>query len=125
VVSVNDTPVNVVLALAASVEQRSEHPIAQAIVKYAESSSIQVHAASNVAALSGRGAEGRVGAAQVVLGNHRLFEERHLCSADVHAGLDELNAQGQTPVLVARDGLAVGIIAVADTLRETGRDTVD
>jgi Cd2+/Zn2+-exporting ATPase len=125
VVSVNNTPVNVVLALAASVEQRSEHPIAQAIVKYAESSSIQVHAASNVASLSGRGAEGQVGAAQVVLGNHRLFEERHLCSADVHAGLDELNAKGQTPVLVARDGKAVGIIAVADTIREAGRDTID
>ncbi len=125
VVTVNGTPASAVVALAASVEQRSEHPIAQAIVKYAESSRIRVTAAANVASLSGRGVEGSVGGVQVVLGNHRLFEERNLCSPDIHASLDELNAQGRTPVLVARDGEAVGIIALADALRETGRHTID
>jgi len=125
VVALNGMPDNAVVALAASVERRSEHPIAQAIVKYAESHSLEMAAASDVASLTGRGAEGNVAGVRVVLGNHRLFEERSLCSDDLHAGLVALNARGQTPVLVARDGEAVGIIAVADVLRETGRDTIE
>jgi Cd2+/Zn2+-exporting ATPase len=125
VVALNGTPASAVVAIAASIERRSEHPIAQAIVKYAESSSLAMAAAADVASLSGRGAEGSVDGARVVLGNHRLFEERNLCSDEIHAGLDMLNARGQTPVLVARDGEAVGIIAVADSLRETGRDAIE
>jgi Cd2+/Zn2+-exporting ATPase len=54
-----------------------------------------------------------------------LFEERGLCSPAIHTHLDAMGARGRTPVLVARDGQAVGIIAIADRPRETGRDTVD
>jgi Cd2+/Zn2+-exporting ATPase len=66
-----------------------------------------------------------VDGADVLLGNHRLFEERQLCSPAIHARLGALSADGRTPVLVARNGEAVGIIALADRARETGRDTVD
>jgi Cu2+-exporting ATPase len=77
-----------------------------------------------VVSLSGRGAEGIVDGAVVVLGNHRLFEERQLCSAPIHARLDDIGARGHTPVMVARDGQAVGIIVVADRSREHGRDAI-
>jgi Cd2+/Zn2+-exporting ATPase len=60
----------------------------------------------------------------VVLGNHRLFEERGLCSDAVHDRLDPMTLGGRTAVLVARDGLPVGIIAVADRPREASRDAV-
>jgi Cd2+/Zn2+-exporting ATPase len=125
VVALNGMEARAVVALAASVEQRSEHPIARAIVRYAASVDVAVPAGHDVAALAGCGAEGRVSGASVVLGNHRLFEERHLCSPAIHGRLEELSARGRTPVLVARDGEAVGIIAVADRPRETGRDTLD
>jgi len=111
-----------VVALAASVEQRSHHPIARAIIDYAASSNIDVRAGDRVESLDGRGAQGRVSGADVLLGNHRLFEERRLCTAEVHCLLDESSARGRTPVLVARDGIPVGIIEVADRPRETGRD---
>jgi Cd2+/Zn2+-exporting ATPase len=114
-----------VVALAAAVEQRSEHPIAQAIVRYAELGRIVVPPGVDVSSLVGRGAEGRVNGSRVVLGNHRLFEERHLCSPAIHARVEEVGARGCTPVLVARDGRAVGIMAVADQARATSRDTVD
>jgi Cd2+/Zn2+-exporting ATPase len=114
-----------IVALAASVEQRSTHPIAHAILRYAADTDVTVPAGVGVASLTGLGAEGRVGAAQVVLGNHRLFEERRLCSPVVHAKLGETAGDGRTPVLVARDGAAVGIIIVVDRPRETGRDTVE
>jgi Zn2+/Cd2+-exporting ATPase len=114
-----------VVALAASVEQRSEHPIAQAIVRYAERAHIVVTPALDVSSLVGRGAEGRVNGSRVVLGNHRLFEERNLCSPAIRKRLDEVGSRGRTPVLVARDGKAVGIMALADQARTTSRDTVD
>jgi Cd2+/Zn2+-exporting ATPase len=114
-----------IVALAASVEQRSEHPIACAIVQHAEASHISVPPGVDVASLAGRGAEGRVDGARVLLGNHRLFEERHLCSPAIHRQLDAISAQGRTPVLVALAGEAVGIIAVADRTREGSRDTLD
>ena len=60
-----------------------------------------------------------------LVGNHRLIEERDLCTADIHAKLDALAASGRTAVLVARRGRPLGIIALADRARESGRDTVD
>jgi len=111
-----------VVALAASVEQRSHHPIARAIIDYAAASNISVRPGDLVESLDGRGAQGRVSGAEVLLGNHRLFEERRLCTTEVHRLLDESSARGRTPVLVARDGVPVGIIEVADRPREAGRD---
>jgi Cd2+/Zn2+-exporting ATPase len=125
VVTLNGVSRKDVVALAAAVEQRSEHPIAQAILDYARSARICVEPGVDVLALAGRGAEGTVDGAAVVLGNHRLFEERRLCTPAVHAELDSLDARGRTPILIARDGAAVGIIAVADRPREAGRDTLD
>ena len=128
VVALNGTTAAHVVELAAAVERRSAHPIARAIVDYAAATNAGIApgaAGVDVEALSGLGAEGRVGNTRVVLGNHRLFEERGLCSDAVHAELDRVSARGATPVLVARDGEAVGIIAVADRLRESGRDVID
>ena len=125
VVTFNGASEAAVVALAAGIEQRSEHPIARAILRRARDREMAIVPGTDVVALAGRGAEGRLGGAAVLLGNHRLFEERSLCSDGVHASLDAVSALGQTAVLVARDGEVVGIIAVADTVRETGRATVD
>jgi Cd2+/Zn2+-exporting ATPase len=125
VISLNGVPTGAIVALAASIERRSEHPIARAIVHYAESAGLPAAAGLEVAALAGLGAEGHVSGAHVVLGNHRLFEERQLCSPALHERLETLGARGQTAVLVARDGEALGIIAVADRPRAAGRDVVD
>ena len=125
VVALNGMPPSTIVSLAASIEQRSDHPIARAIVAYAERTGVRADAGVDVTALTGLGAEGRVSGTEVILGNHRLFEERQLCSPEVHARLDEVSARGRTPVLLARDGVPLGIIAVADRPREAGRDVVD
>jgi Cd2+/Zn2+-exporting ATPase len=125
VISLNGVPPGAIVALAASIERRSEHPIARAIAHYAEGAGLPPAAGLDVAALAGLGAEGRVSGAHVVLGNHRLFEERQLCSPALHERLETLSARGQTAILVARDGEAIGIIAVADRPRKAGRDAVD
>ena len=125
VVALNGAGVASIVGLAASVEQRSAHPIAHAILEHAASSQIFALPADDVSALSGRGAEGRVGGEQVLVGNHRLFEERQLCSPAIHAHLDAMSASGRTPVIVARGGAPIGIIAIADAARTTGRDAVE
>ena len=125
VISLNGLQPRTIIALAASIEQRSDHPIARAIVAYAEGAGVRADAGANVTALTGLGAEGHVSGTEVILGNHRLFEERQLCSPAVHERLDDVSAHGRTPVLLARDGIPVGIIAVADRPREAGRDAVD
>ena len=113
------------LGLAAAVERRSEHPIAQAVIDHAVRFGADVRAALEVRALPGQGAEGLVGATTIVVGNHRLFEERGLCSPAVHAQVERTAAAGRTPVLVARNGKVVGVLAVSDRPRQTSRDTVD
>ena len=113
-----------IVALASSVEQRSHHPIALAIVEYAAAARISAAPAEGVSSLAGRGAEGLVGGARVLLGNHRVFEERGICSDAIHHQLDALSASGHTAVLVARDERPIGIIALADRPRESARDAI-
>jgi Cd2+/Zn2+-exporting ATPase len=125
VTALNAVAPRAIVALAASVERRSEHPIGQAILEYAVASSIPAPAGEDVQSLAGRGAEGQVDGVRVLVGNHRLFEERHLCSPALHQRLDELAAAGRTAVLVARNGEAIGVIAVADQVRESGREALD
>jgi len=119
-----DSP-DAIVRLAASVEQRSEHPIASAIVRYAAARDIALDQGLSVSALAGLGAEGMVNGFHVLLGNHRLFEERQLCSPDLHARVEALASRGSTPVLVARDFEAVGLIGVADSARPHGRAAVE
>jgi Cd2+/Zn2+-exporting ATPase len=114
-----------VLGLAASLELRSEHPIGRAIVRRAEADGIALAAGDSFQALPGRGAEARIGGTAAVVGNHRLFEERGLCSPMIHDRLDALAARGRTAILVARDSRAIGVIGVADELRESSRDAID
>ena len=125
VISLNGATPTAIVKLAAAVEQRSEHPIAQAILRYAHASGIVVVPGEHVQSLAGRGAEGSVEGVRVVLGNHRLFEERGLCSPSIHERLDTISLEGRTAVFVAHDGLPVGIITVADRPRETGKDVID
>jgi Cd2+/Zn2+-exporting ATPase len=114
-----------VVGLAASVERRSTHPIAQAIIEHAAATRISPVAAQDVSALPGRGAEGSVDGRRILLGNHRLFEERQLCSPAIHGRVADMSADGRTAVIVARDARPIGVIALADRPRESVRDALD
>jgi Cd2+/Zn2+-exporting ATPase len=113
-----------VVALAAAVEHRSTHPIAHAILAHAADTRVVAEPAENVSALSGRGAEGDVAGAHIVLGNHRLFEELKMCSPAMHQRVEQLESAGRTTVLVARDQRPIGIITVTDRPREAGKDAL-
>jgi Cd2+/Zn2+-exporting ATPase len=122
--TVNGAAPEAVLSLAASLETRSEHPIGRAIVHRAEEEGVRLAPAEAFQALPGRGAEARVRGVAALVGNHRLFQERRLCTPDLDARLEALAVRGCTGVLVAADGAPVGLIAVADGIREAGGEAI-
>jgi Cd2+/Zn2+-exporting ATPase len=113
------------LATAAAVEARSEHPIAAAILSEARARGLSVGAAANVRALPGLGAEGRVRGALGLCGSVRMFQERGLMTPAATAWAATVAEQGASPVLVSLDDDLLGVIGVADQVREVAADTID
>ena len=107
------------LALAAAVERRSEHPLARAVVAAAEARGVaeRYPAAADVTANSGRGVSGRVNGGHIEIGSHAWFDESidHLPHCDAIRAAD---ARGQTTMLVSHDGDYRGYIALADAPRD-------
>ncbi len=106
-----------VLATAAGVEARSEHPVARAIVEAAEREGLAPAPAEGVLALAGRGVSARVAGRAVLIGNTALMSREGIDAGPARDGLARLEAEGKTAVLVARDGGVMGVVAVADTVR--------
>ncbi len=108
-----------VLRWAAAAERRSEHPLAEAVLRAAQDRQVPVPEPEEFQALPGRGVVASVGGRRVLLGNRALLDEQGVPVGDLVQDADTLTAQGKTVVFVAVDGRAVGLLAVADTLRET------
>jgi Cu+-exporting ATPase len=105
------------LALAASLERTSEHPLAAAIVKAAEERGLQLKSADDFDAPSGKGVTGTIDGRRVLLGNRRLLEEAGIDSSEVEAAAVSLRDEGATAILAAVDGHAIGVIAIADPVK--------
>jgi Cd2+/Zn2+-exporting ATPase len=123
------------LGLAASLEARSGHPIAQAVVARARREGVAPEETTDLVAIAGRGVGGRVDGREVLVGSHRLFDERGLCNHELDEVLERFEAEGKTAILVGTDGAQpglVGVLAVADAVRleaapavrELGRDGI-
>jgi Cd2+/Zn2+-exporting ATPase len=125
VVPMNGATREEVIAHAAAIESRSEHPIGLAIVRHAASIGVPVHAADGFQALPGRGAEAIVAGTTTLIGNRRLFDERGIRSPSMDAAAEQLSNSGHTIVFVARGGIPIGAIGVADQARQTARESLD
>ncbi|MGE3772510.1 MAG: heavy metal translocating P-type ATPase [Gammaproteobacteria bacterium] len=109
------------LRIAASLDALSEHPVAAAIVAGHDGALARV---SEFAALPGRGVTGVVEGRRYFLGNHRLAEERGVCSPAIEATLERLELEAKTVVVLATETQALAIFAVADTVRDGARQAV-
>ncbi|HEY8329078.1 MAG TPA: copper-translocating P-type ATPase [Rhodanobacter sp.] len=109
------------LALAASVESHSEHPLAQAILKRAAPVAIKAAAFSNV---DGRGTTGTVEGAKLLLGNRLLMIDEGVALEPLQAQAERLQSGGRTVIYVGREQALIGLIAIADAVRPTSRDTI-
>ncbi len=106
------------LALAASAERLSEHPLAEAVAAAARVRGLEIVPASDFAALEGRGVEASVSGRTVLIGNRALLEERGVDPSALAARAEILAGEGKTPVFAAVDGRAAGLLAIADPLKD-------
>lgn len=110
---------------AASLEKYSEHPLAQAIVKYAEQKNVQLAPVTGFAQQAGRGIKGVMEGKGCFGGNRRMLEEAGLYDDNVKMLEEKLAAEGKTPLFFARDGILLGIIALADRVKPTSRAAIE
>jgi len=106
-----------VLRFAASVERSSEHPLAQAIVTAAQERNVELPEPHGFKALTGRGVEADLDGRHVLFGNRKLMADLDIAVGELEATADKLAGQGKTPMYLALDGVAAGVIAVADTIK--------
>ena len=125
VVPVADADEGEVLRLAASVEVGSEHPLAAAIVEGAEARGIKPVAADDFRSVTGKGVVARVGGHAVALGNVALMREVGVDPGAALARAEELRGDGQTVMFVARDRRRIGLIGVADPIKESAPEALE
>ncbi len=112
------------LRLAASLEQSSEHPLAEAILLAAGERGLELAPAAGFQAIAGHGAEGTVGSRHVLLGNRKLMGDRNVDARALDAAAAELAETAQTPVYVAIDGNVAGIVGIADAIKPDSKEAI-
>ena len=112
------------LRLVASLEKSSEHPLADAIVREAAVRGLALDTPDTFQSVTGRGAQGVVGAHSIVVGNAPFLAEWGVRTDPLDARASTLAADGRTPMFVAIDGTLAGLVAVADPIRESSRAAI-
>ena len=113
------------LLLAASLEKNSEHPIAQAIVKRANKEKVKLFETSNFKALPGMGVEAKWQNKNILLGTRKLMTENKIEITSIEEEMRELENEGKTVMILASDNEIVGLLAVADTLKEDAKKAIE
>jgi len=112
------------LRLAAAIERESQHPLADAVVRYAAAAGVPESRVENFSSIAGLGASAKVDGRRVLVGNPRLMDRENIELGDLRRSGNALAAEGRSTVYVAVDGRAEGLIALADAPRETAATAV-
>ncbi|TKR27634.1 heavy metal translocating P-type ATPase [Natronomonas salsuginis] len=113
-----------VLAVAASAESGSEHPLGEAIVRGADEHGIDLATVETFENVPGKGVEATTEHGDVLVGNRALLDDRRIDSTPATETMERLEGEGKTAMLVALDGDVIGVVATADTVRESAKATV-
>jgi Cu+-exporting ATPase len=114
-----------ILQIAASVERNSEHPLAQAIVNKAKEENVDLSEAKDFQAIPGKGVEAVLGKDKILLGTRKLMQDNKIKTDEIESQMVLLETQGKTAMILAVGKNLVGIIAVADVLKENSKEAVD
>ena len=116
---------NEILALAASAEKGSEHPLGEAIVRGAEEKNIELKAIEEFNAIPGLGIEVKIDGKTILIGNKKLIYEKNIDIDILVKDSDKLASEGKTPMYIAIDGILRGIVAVADTVKPSSKSAIE
>lgn len=112
------------LQLVASAERASEHPLGAAVVQGAKERDLALMEATSFTAIPGYGITAEVNGRSLLIGTRRLMAERNIATGALDKTVDELEMSGKTAMLVAVDGQAAGVVAVADTVKEGSAEAI-
>jgi len=116
---------NDVLSIAASLERSSEHPLAESIVNHAKSKGVVLMTVDHFKAIPGLGIEGTVQGKNYFLGNRSLLEKQNIPLGNAEKQMGEFESAGKTAMLLADSQKVLGILAVADTVKNSSKDAID
>ncbi|WP_251517331.1 MULTISPECIES: heavy metal translocating P-type ATPase [Staphylococcus] len=112
------------LKLLASAEHQSEHPLAEAIVNYATSQQLDLYDVDEFNALPGRGIQAKVDGKQLLIGNRQLMQDSNVAHTELTSQMTQFEDEGKTAMLIAIDQQLSGIIAVADTVKDSAAQAI-
>ncbi|TMO21146.1 heavy metal translocating P-type ATPase [Pseudoalteromonas sp. S4741] len=124
IINFNDSDKVQVLKLAASLESGSEHPLAQAIVSYAENEDITIEKVSDFNAVTGQGVTGRLNGQTLLFGNEALMSQHNISIAEAKEQAEQLASAAKTPMYFAIDTQLQAIIAVADPIKDDSAEAI-
>ncbi len=124
VVSLNGSSRETLLSIAASIESRSEHPLAEAILRAAREMGIPVKGVEDFESIPGRGVRARLNGDLYYIGSRRLFGELGASITEAEETLARMEAQGKTVVLLGKGERVLGVIGVADQLRKEAGEVI-
>lgn len=130
VIAVNSKDEAEIVRIAAAIDTHSEHPLAQAVIAYANEKRVTFPRSENYRAQNGRGAEATIEGHEYFVGNHRFTHELAVCSPDIEQHLAEIEADAQSVVVVGHkphagcQGEVLGILAVGDAIRANAPEAI-
>jgi Cu+-exporting ATPase len=124
-VSLGELQPEEILALAATAEKNSEHPLGEAIVNKAKDAGIDLPDPENFEAIPGHGIYAKINGRKVYLGNRRLMTSKNLPTEGIENLLEKLENEGKTAMIMAVDDRIEGVVAVADTVKEHSREAIE
>ena len=112
------------LALSASIEKGSEHPLAEAIIKAAEAEKIELGKIESFKAISGKGVTGTLAGEKILFGNRKLMEEANIPISEHEDKIVRLENEGKTVMILAKENELRALVAVSDTIKDTAKEGV-
>lgn len=116
---------DLVMSIAAAIESRSQHPLAEAILRYTRAKKIPEMGGSGFQSFTGKGAGAKIDSEEFFIGNRRLFEELNVSLVPLQEKMETLQKQGKTVMIVGSRQRVLGLIAVADQIRESSRAAIE
>ena len=124
VIALSDHTEREVLDIAAAIESRSQHPLAAAIVRYAESNGVRPPPADDLQAIPGQGATAMLSGQRYWIGSHRAFQLRGQATLELDERLEQLGSRCHSVVVIANDEHVCGLIALGDKVRANAKDSL-
>ena len=125
VIPANGVSADDLLLTAASVEQNSEHPLAAAMVRGAKDRNVKLHPVTDFNSITGGGVVGKLGGREIAVGKLKFLQDRHVTDLEgIEPKATALQAEGQTAMFVAINGMAAGIITVSDSIKASTPEAV-